>query len=299
MQGTLDDFPLPDIIQLVSLSKKTGSVEIRSSDGAGTGKMFFLNGRIVSAQLEDLPPVEAILTFFTFPGGDFRFIDNDPAPHTEPITKSNELLLIEGVGRAEEWQKLRERIPSLDAVLGLVADPAVTQRDINLKPEEWRILTMINGRDSLRAISQRTGLGNFRTARIIYHLIQAGLIAVQSIAPPPAAPRPPPAVPNAPAPAGPRPGGAPPAPAPAVPNGAELYRRLEQAASGALGNTGRRVLEDAYRRLRVAPGADLDPVSAGNLCDQFERAAGLLVGPGRARSLADTLRRAAADLYGS
>ena len=65
----------------------------------------------------------------------------------------------------------------------------------------------------------------------------------------------------------------PPAPAPAVPSGAELYRRLEAAANGALGNTGRRVLEDAYRRLRVAPGADLDPVSAGNLCDQFERAA--------------------------
>jgi hypothetical protein len=59
------------------------------------------------------------------------------------------------------------------------------------------------------------------------------------------------------------------------------------------------VLEDAYRRLRVTPGADLDPVAAGNLCDQFERAASLLVGPGRARTLADTLRRAAADLYGS
>ena len=82
MQGTLDDFPLPDIIQLVSLSKKTGSVEIRSSDGSGSGKMFFLNGRLVSALLDDLPPVEAILTFFTFPGGDFRFIDNDPAPAT-------------------------------------------------------------------------------------------------------------------------------------------------------------------------------------------------------------------------
>ena len=51
--------------------------------------------------------------------------------------------------------------------------------------------------------------------------------------------------------------------------------------------------------LRVSPGADLDPVAAGNLCDQFERAASLLVGPGRARTLADTLRRAAADMYGS
>ena len=49
----------------------------------------------------------------------------------------------------------------------------------------------------------------------------------------------------------------------------------------------------------LLPGADLDPVAAGTLCDQFERAASLLVGPGRARTLADTLRRTAAELYGS
>jgi hypothetical protein len=279
LQGTLDDFPLPDIIQLVSLSKKTGAVEIHSSEGS-VGYMYFVLGRIVSARLDDLPPVEALLTFFTFPAGNFQFIDNEPPPPGEPITKSNELLLIEGIGRAEEWQRLRERIPSLDSILGLVADPAASSRDINLKPEEWRVLTLINGRDTLRTIARRTAFGDFRTARIIYHLIQAGLVAVQGRA----APEPPPPPP--------------PLPPPGPPSGAELYRRLDQAASSALGATGRRVLEDAYRRLRVTPGADLDPVSAGSLCDQFERAASLLVGPGRARSLADTLRRTAADLYG-
>jgi hypothetical protein len=279
LHGTLDDFPLPDIIQLVSLSKKTGAVEIHSSEGS-VGYLYFVQGRVVSARLDDLPPVEALLTFFTFPAGHFQFIDNEPPPPGEPITKSNELLLIEGIGRAEEWQRLRERIPSLDSILGLVADPAASSRDINLKPEEWRVLTLINGRDTLRAIARRTGFGDFRTARIIYHLIQAGLVAVHGRA----APEPPPPPP--------------PEPLPGPPSGAELYRRLDQAASSALGATGRRVLEDAYRRLRVAPGADLDPVSAGNLCDQFERAASLLVGPGRARSLADTLRRTAADLYG-
>jgi hypothetical protein len=279
MQGTLEDFPLPDIIQLVSLSKKTGAVEIRSSEG-NVGQLYFVQGRLVSARLDDLPPVEAVLTFFTFPAGTFQFFDNEPPPPGEPIAKSNELLLIEGIGRAEEWQRLRERVPSLDAILGLVADPSASSRDINLKPEEWRVLTLINGRDTLRTISQRTGFGDFRTARIIYHLIQAGLVAVQGRAAP--EPPPPPAPP----------------PPPGPPSGAELYRRLDQAASSALGATGRRVLEDAYRRLRVTPGADLDPVSAGSLCDQFERAASLLVGPGRARSLADTLRRTAADLYG-
>jgi hypothetical protein len=57
------------------------------------------------------------------------------------------------------------------------------------------------------------------------------------------------------------------------------------------------MLSDAYRRLRLQPGADLTATVAGNLCDQFERDAGMLVGSGRARNLANTLRRAAAEFF--
>jgi hypothetical protein len=88
MQGTLDDFPLPDIIQLISLSKKTGSVEIRSSDGSGTGKMYFVNGRIVSAQLDDLPPSEAILTFSPSPAAISSSSTTTPRPPTKRSPKA-------------------------------------------------------------------------------------------------------------------------------------------------------------------------------------------------------------------
>ena len=86
-------------------------------------------------------------------------------------------------------------------------------------------------------------------------------------------------------------------PAPRVAVGQSLYARLEAIAVGELGNTGRLMLGNAYKQMKLQPGADLSAATAGSLCDQFERGASMLVGSGRARTLADTLRRAAAEFY--
>ena len=186
MQGTLDDFALPDIIQLISLSKKTGAVHIQGGEESGSGRIYFNMGKVVSAQLDELPTLEAFFSFFTFSSGTFQFVDNEAPPPGELITRSNELLIMEGIGRAEEWTRLRARIPSRDSSLELVADPAAQSRDINLKPEEWRVLTLVGspGRDTLRTIRQRTGFTELQTARILYPLIGVGLLAVQATAPP-------------------------------------------------------------------------------------------------------------------
>ena len=287
MQGTLDDLSLPEVIQLLSLSQKTGAIEVEASDNAGTGRIYFTQGRVVGAALGDLPPLEAFYAVFAFPGGSFRFLDNVAPPPGPPIAFANERLLLEGLRRADEWHALRRWLPAT-VVPALVADPGPAIRQpINLQPDEWRVLTLINGRDALGAIAQRAGLGEMVTTTIVARLFQAGLVTVQAPAPPPPV-APPPAAAATPA--------APVLPA-AEPIGARLYARLEAAAAQDLGPIGRRVLDEAYRRLRLPAGADLDPATAGRLCDQFEQDAALLLGPGRARALTETLRRAAADLY--
>jgi hypothetical protein len=321
LEGTLKDFPLPDIIQLLGLSRKTGAVDITGSDGSGAGRLFFQGGKVVSAALNGLPPLEAAFHFFTFAAGSFRFAEGEqPDPALPPITISNEYLIMEGIRRADEWAALRSRVPSLDLPLGLVADPVAVNRDINLKPDEWRVLTMINGRDTIRQIAQRSQFGDFKTAQIVHHLLTVGLVEPLEAPPPPPPPpalvweAPPPAVPPPdrapaqegaparPAPAPIRPLPPPPAPAPlaAAPRlvaGASVYARLEAIATSEFGATGRLLLSDAYKRLRVRPGSDLDTGTVGALCAQFERGAGMLVGSGRARTISETLRRAAAEFF--
>jgi len=53
LEGTLQDFPLPDILQLIGAQKKTGSLLITSADNVAT--MSFRDGRVVYAKLENNP----------------------------------------------------------------------------------------------------------------------------------------------------------------------------------------------------------------------------------------------------
>ncbi len=344
LQGTLRDFALPDIIQLISLGKKTGAVEITSGDGEGTGFLYFSGGRVVSAQFHDLPPMDAACQFFAFKTGYFRFIP-DQQPTGELISISNEMLILAGIQRAEEWKEISTKISSPGVVMKLKQEAGGSS--ISLKPEEWRVLTMINGRDSISNISQKTGLGEFKTSKIVFHLLSSGLVeevqvtpestAAAAAAAAAAAIRPetgplinplpgtgplraeviragtaplrsdairPPTNGARPT---PRRGTAPlrlpdtPPPPPPDPNapkrGPALFKRLEGLAIAELGITGRMLLNEAYRRVRLDPGSELDPATAGDLCDQFERSATVLLGAVRARNLSNMLRNATAEIY--
>ena len=272
LEGTLSDFSLADIIQLISLGRKTGEVVIDAGNN-GDGSIFFRGGRIVTARLSDMPAFDAIYTFFTFDDGTFRFVEGtEPPGDVTPLNVSNESIIMEGTRRADEWQRLRERISSLDLVVGLMSDPMASGREeINLRPDEWKVLTLVNGQQDIRAIARRSGFGDFKTAKIIYNLMLAGLVQV-IVEEPVAA-----------------------LPAPAL--GVDLYDSLSTIATQQI-PTARVFLDDAFRRMGVAVGQPAPFDSAMGICSQFEKAVGMLLGPSRARSLGEQMRAYVRQNYG-
>ena len=56
LTGNLEDLPLLDIIQIVSFSKKTGSLGITTS--MGEGAIVFREGFVVASFAWDAPPVD-------------------------------------------------------------------------------------------------------------------------------------------------------------------------------------------------------------------------------------------------
>lgn len=177
LQGDLSEFPLTDIIQLVDLSKKTGAVHIRGRRGMEQmeGWLYFRDGKIVGADMPGLSSLDACYTFFTFSSGPFVFHDNKVLA-TPTITLSNEVIIMEGIMRQDAWEHIQEYVPSLSMVPRLVPNPATGTTEINLEAEEWRVLTMVNGTNTVHQIVQRGGLGEFRTCEIIAQLLANGLI---------------------------------------------------------------------------------------------------------------------------
>jgi Domain of unknown function (DUF4388) len=271
LEGTLRDFSLPDIIQLISLGRKSGAVRLVGPD-TEQGSIYFKNGRITSATMADMLPQDAIYTFFTWNDGSFSFAEGAEAGESViPLTQSNESIIMEGTRRADEWQRLRERVPSLDIVITLMSDPMAGGREINLRPDEWKVLTLVNGHDDVRSIARRSGFGDFKTAKIVYNLLLAGLVQVMEEE----APLPPPATP-----------------------GADLYDQLAMIATPQIA-TARVFLDDAFRRQGRDPGQPMPLDAAIGICNQFERAVGMLLGPSRARALTDQMRARTRQIYGA
>ena len=70
-QGSLKELPLPDIIQLVSVSGKTGVFTLKN--GTESGFIYLQDGQIVHAQVGDLVGEEAVYDLAIWPQGEFVF----------------------------------------------------------------------------------------------------------------------------------------------------------------------------------------------------------------------------------
>jgi hypothetical protein len=54
--------------------------------------------------------------------------------------------------------------------------PDARLRSINLTVEEWRVVSYINPRNSIRQIAKANNLSDFEVRRILYGMLQAGLV---------------------------------------------------------------------------------------------------------------------------
>jgi hypothetical protein len=265
LEGDLSEFHLTDIIQLIDLSKKTGAVFMQGRRGHEQmeGWLYFRDGKIIGARLGNLPALEATYTFFTFTSGPFRFHD-DVRIEAPMITQSNEMIIMEGIMRQDAWEKLQSQLPSLSMVPRLVTNPSSTGTEINIEAEEWRVLTMVNGKNTVAQISQRSGLGELRTCEIIARLLNNGLIEKRDA------------------------------------NLTEvLYPEMERIVTSSLGASARGLLDDAYLRVGIQQRANATQEQVMSAVAVFEVSANRVFGPNRVRQSVSDLRSYVQQVYGS
>lgn len=123
---------------------------------------------------------DVIRRLFTWAEGFFRF-ENEMMPPEDRINVRLDLenLIIEGSRQLREWEQLQDEIPSLDMALKFTARPGSNIRNVNLSVEEWRVVSFINPRNSLKQIAVAAKLNDLEIRRIVYGLIQAGLVELK------------------------------------------------------------------------------------------------------------------------
>jgi hypothetical protein len=173
-QGSLKELPLPDIIQLVSVSGKTGVFTLRN--GSQSGEIFLRKGQIVHAEVGDLAGEEAVYELAIWREGDFVFTPGRET-ETSTIQKSNTSLLMEAARRIDEWQVLSKRIPSTRLV------PVFTEQgvstSVSLTPQEWSVVCKIDERRTVDEIAIGLDSSPFEVCKLLYGLITSGLVTLK------------------------------------------------------------------------------------------------------------------------
>jgi hypothetical protein len=174
LQGSLSELPLPDVIQLVSVSGKTGAFEIQGRESAG--KIFLRDGQIVDALVGRLRGDSAVYEMAIWSQGTFSF---NPGEESEQVTihMSNASLMMEAARRLDEWRVLSRKIPSLDLV------PYFTSREqgadqVTLSPQEWILVTRIDGEQTIEEIASDLKWAPFDVSKLLFGMITTGLVAL-------------------------------------------------------------------------------------------------------------------------
>jgi hypothetical protein len=86
-----------------------------------------------------------------------------------------ENIIIEGSRQLREWEHLQDEIPSLDMALKFTERPLT---NVNLSVEEWRVVKFINPKNTMKQIASASKLNELEIRRIVYGLLQAGLVEI-------------------------------------------------------------------------------------------------------------------------
>jgi len=232
LKGNLKDFSTTQLLNLIHLARKTGTLTIQVPSGVTT--LYFREGRLVYATMSGrdghlasilarsgklseanakviraragtqsdkelgmllisagqvtqpdivssirADVLDIVYGLFTWTNGLFHFEPNQ-LPSDDTITASINLenIILEGSRRVKEWEQLQDEVPDLGVALRFTDRPQAQLRNINLSVDEWRVISYINPRNSIKQIAQRIGMDDFQIRKIIYGLLQAGLVEV-------------------------------------------------------------------------------------------------------------------------
>lgn len=166
----------------ITLNQYERSAELIQKTGKRQGTLLVDQGAITPKDLfwaVTHQVREIIVSLFTWVDGEYRF-EEGPLPTEEIITlqMSTGRLILEGVKRIGDWTRLSSELPSLDSVLRLTANPLILFQDVNLDEKERKMVSLIDGRRTIRDIFAGSELDAFSTLKILHFLLSIGVAEV-------------------------------------------------------------------------------------------------------------------------
>lgn len=175
MQGRLDDVPLPDLLQLLQTSKKTGVLTL--SSGGQVAKVLLRKGRVAYAvvgERHEVGPQKSLGRLLGWSSGTFELHAGEPPAVPNELAQPTEALLADTLRLQAEFKRLEAQLPPPKALLLLSLPLEAPLRA--LTPDELDVLQLALNHRSLGSMLEKTQRADAEVAVLLTGLIQRGYL---------------------------------------------------------------------------------------------------------------------------
>ncbi|OQB17528.1 MAG: FHA domain-containing protein FhaB [Deltaproteobacteria bacterium ADurb.Bin207] len=178
MSGSIEEIPLPDLLQLLGTSKKSGVLVIRTEEDV-IGRIYMRKGLVYFASINDMDeihPFKSVFRMLSWTNGLFDLEPPDERTFANPLDMPVQGVLMEGMRQMDELNQIKERLPRLTSRLHMAMPLQPALRD--LKPQELDILQLVHNFGYFEQVLNQSPSSDLDTAQAILKLIDNGYLRV-------------------------------------------------------------------------------------------------------------------------
>ncbi|HEX7707767.1 MAG TPA: DUF4388 domain-containing protein [Thermoanaerobaculia bacterium] len=127
--------------------------------------------------------LEIMYSLFSWKEGEFAFYGSasvELAQERIVLQINTSSVIMEGIRRLDESERIREKIPDLDVVFATVPGQIPDFHSLEMSDDEVALYNDLDGRLNVRELTGRSDLTEFEVARILFQLLSARLIEIVS-----------------------------------------------------------------------------------------------------------------------
>jgi len=177
MTGSIEEIPLPDLLQLFGSSKKTGVLAVHAGDDVG--KIFLKKGVIVFASINDdgeVSPLKSAYRILSWIEGNFELLPQEIADLDDALNLTVQEFLMEGLRQIDELNAIRDKLPALTArlVIPRPLRPALRA----LGPVELDMLQLAYNHQFFSTILNKSTETDLDIANAVLKLLDGGYLQI-------------------------------------------------------------------------------------------------------------------------
>ncbi len=162
---------LADALIFLCSQKRTGKLLIREQ--GREGELFLSDGQITHARLDQCVGLQALFFILSWESGTYTFAPKQTADQRTIEMETGRILSLLAK-RMRAWRAMNKANPlNLNEILCLLPQASGT---IRLKKEEWDILARIDGRRTLKEVSDEMCMAPLDLVKAIQRFREAGLV---------------------------------------------------------------------------------------------------------------------------